>query len=246
MPRSAIRLIESTVNSRKKKQEFLEFLLNKREGSFAQLLQDLFVVYFSGGKKSGYFVEFGATDGVALSNTNLLETSFGWQGILAEPLSSWHERLRKNRHCHIDTRCVYSRSDEIVQFRNTYAYPEFAGIEKSLQSGQYKEERRNFSFDEVSTVSLMDLLATYDAPKLIDYLSVDTEGSELEILEAFDFSAYQIALLTVEHNYIDDQRTKLKTLLGKNGFVRVFESISRWDDWYLNSSIFKDAYFYSG
>ncbi len=233
------------MNSKKKKQDVLEFLLNNREKSFAQLLQDLFVVYFSAAKKSGYFVEFGATDGISLSNTNLLETSYGWQGILAEPLSSWHEQLKKNRKCHIDTRCVYSRSGETVQFRNTYETPELAGIEKSLQADNNKELRQTFSTGEVSTVSLMDLLATYNAPKSIDYLSVDTEGSELEILEAFDFSAYRVSLVTVEHNFINDQRNKLKTLLGKNGFVRVFENISRWDDWYMNAKDFGDAYFYS-
>jgi FkbM family methyltransferase len=232
------------VSSHKRKLEALQFLLNNRERSSAQLLQDLFAIYFSNAKKSGYFVEFGATDGVLLSNTLLLEKSLEWRGIVAEPLSTWHERLRKNRSCHIDTRCVYSTSNETVQFRNTYEYPELAGIEKSLQSDGNKESRQKFSTDEVPTVSLMDLLATYDAPNSIDYLSVDTEGSELEILGAFDFSAYKISLITVEHNFIDDQRNKLKNLLEKSGFIRVFENISRWDDWYLNTNTVRDADLY--
>lgn len=232
------------MGSRERKLDVLQFLLNERERSSAQLLQDLFVIYFSKAKKSGYFVEFGATDGVLLSNTRLLEKSLDWRGIVAEPLSSWHERLRKNRNCHIDTRCVYSTSNQIVRFRNTYEYPELAGIEKNLQSDNNKELREKFSTDEVPTVSLMDLLATYDAPNSIDYLSVDTEGSELEILSAFDFSAYRISVITVEHNFIDAQRGKLKDLLEKNGFVRVFESVSKWDDWYLNANIVRDADLY--
>jgi len=232
------------VSSHKRKLDALQFLLNNREKSSAQLLQDLFVIYFSNAKKAGYFVEFGATDGALLSNTCLLEKSFDWRGIVAEPLSSWHERLRKNRNCHIDTRCVYSTSNEIVQFRNTYEYPELAGIEKNLQSDHNKELRQKFSTDEVPTVSLMDLLATYDAPNAIDYLSVDTEGSELEILGAFDFSSYKISVITVEHNFIDAERGKLKNLLEKNGFIRVFENISRWDDWYLNANIVRDADLY--
>jgi len=76
------------VNSKKRKQDVLEFLLINREKSSAQLLQDLFVIYFSKGKKSGYFVEFGATDGISNSNTHLLEKALEWQGILAEPLSA--------------------------------------------------------------------------------------------------------------------------------------------------------------
>ena len=232
------------MNSKKKKQDVLEFLLNNREKSSAQLLQDLFVIYFSKGKKAGYFVEFGATDGVSLSNTYRLEKDLDWQGILAEPSAVWHERLRGNRSCHIDTRCVYSTSNERVHFRNTSESPELSGIEKSLQPDHNMELRKKFSTTEVSTVSLTDLLGTYNAPNLIDYLSVDTEGSELEILSAFDFSAYRIALLTVEHNFQNDQRDKLKALLEKNGFIRVFESISRWDDWYLSATAIGDAYFY--
>ena len=232
------------MNSKKRKQDVLEFLLINREKSSAQLLQDLFVIYFSKGKKSGYFVEFGATDGISNSNTHLLEKALDWQGILAEPLSAWHERLRRNRNCHIDTRCVYSKSNEMVRFRNTYEYPDLSGIEKNLQLDHNKELRQKFSTGEVSTVSLMDLLETYNAPNSIDYLSVDTEGSELEILGAFDFSAYKISLLTVEHNFVNDERNKLKTLLEKNGFIRVFENISKWDDWYLNTNIVGDASFY--
>jgi len=234
------------VSSHKRKQDVLQFLLNNKEDSSAQLLQDLLVVYFSRAKKTGYFVEFGATDGVLLSNSYLLEKKLGWQGVVAEPLPNWHERLRKNRSCHIDTRCVYSKSNETVLFRNTYEHPELAGVEKNLQQDNNSGFRRTFSTIEVPTVSLMDLLATYKAPNSIDYLSVDTEGSELEILSAFDFSAYKIALVTVEHNFIDDQRNALKNLLQRNGFVRVLESISRWDDWYLNASVVKDADLYRG
>jgi FkbM family methyltransferase len=232
------------MSSYKKKQEVLEFLLNNREKSSAQLLQDLFALYFSKAKRFGYFVEFGATDGILHSNTYLLEKSFDWRGIVAEPLSAWHERLKKNRSCHVDTRCVYSRSNEMVRFRNTHEAPELAGIEGNLQADHNDALRQKFSTDEVRTVSLMDLLETYNAPSSIDYLSVDTEGSELEILNAFDFSAYQISLITVEHNFIDGERGKLKALLERNGFVRVFEKISKWDDWYLNAKVIGGADLY--
>jgi len=225
------------------KQRLMAFLLNNRERASAQLLQDLFAAFFFHEKGPGYFVEFGATDGISLSNTCMLE-ALGWRGILAEPLASWHEKLRRNRNCHIDTRCVYSKSNEIVRFRDTYENPELAGIEKELKPDISREKRGTYSTGEVLTVSLMDLLATYDAPRSIEYLSVDTEGSELEILGAFDFSAYRIAVLTVEHNFVDDQREGLKSLLERNGFVRVCESISRWDDWYLNANVIEDASVY--
>jgi hypothetical protein len=79
-------------------------------------------------------------------------------------------------------------------------------------------------------------LRHHGAPKTIDYLSIDTEGSALEILSAFDFSAYHVWIITVEHNY-SPMRGKLHDLLTWNGFTRAFERISDWDDWYLRQDL---------
>ena len=87
---------------------------------------------------------------------------------------------------------------------------------------------------EVETVSLNDLLAFWNAPRRIDYLSIDTEGSELDILQHFDFAAYDVRLITVEHNHTA-QRPLIHDLLTAKGFRRKFESLSNVDDWYVRS-----------
>ena len=84
----------------------------------------------------------------------------------------------------------------------------------------------------VETVSLGDLLAQNGAPSRIDYLSLDTEGSELRILKAFDFDAIDVGLITVEHNFTA-QRAEIHSLLTSKGFVRKFEALSVVDDWYF-------------
>lgn len=214
--------------------KLLEVLIINQDNSRAQLLQDVFALHFSGFKQKGFFVEFGATNGLSRSNTYTLEKDFDWDGILAEPLPSWHADLKKNRECAIDTRCVYSQSNLIMKFVDAIEAPELSGLQNSLQDDDNKAARANRRTFEVKTVSLMDLLDQYAAPASIDYLSVDTEGSELEILGAFDFAKYQVSVLTVEHNFVEPQRGSIKTLLEKAGFVRVCETISRWDDWYVN------------
>jgi len=79
-------------------------------------------------------------------------------------------------------------------------------------------------------------LKKYNAPKEIDYLSVDTEGSELDILSAFDFNEYRFNCITIEHNFTEN-REKLKLLLEQNGYKRIFEHLSKWDDWYIAESL---------
>jgi FkbM family methyltransferase len=209
------------------------FHLNRVEAK-AQLYQDLWVLWETRSKVDGYFVEFGATNGVTLSNTYLLEEKYGWKGILAEPMPLWHPQL-KNRKAIIDTRCVWTTSKEKLSFLCT-DIPELSGLVQTADKDSHTPSRKNAKQIEVETVSLNDLLKEHHAPKLIDYLSVDTEGSEYDILRQFDFSSYQISLITVEHNN-SDTREKIHDLLRRNGFARVFEKFSDWDDWYVHQSI---------
>ena len=217
--------------------EFLEYLAAQKMFSPAQLCQDLFVSYFTELKKDGFFVEFGATDGITLSNTFIFEKYCNWNGILAEPLSTWHDNLFKNRKCIIDKRCVFSKSNLKKNFVNTYEMPELSGLENELHIADFNAEaRKKKEIVTVDTVTLEDLLKEHKAPEKIDYLSIDTEGSEYLILENFNFKLYEISIITIEHNFIDDLRNKIKSLLEKNNFVRVFEKISRMDDWYVNKN----------
>ena len=78
------------------------------------------------------------------------------------------------------------------------------------------------------------MLKKHNAPKKIDYLSIDTEGSEYEILNSFNLSEYDIKIITCEHNYSSD-REKIYKLLIKNGFERKFSDFSEFDDWYIKT-----------
>lgn len=210
--------------------EYFENLPNSK----SQLGQDLFALSRLGFKRNGFFVEFGATNGINLSNSYLLETKFNRNGILAEPAKLWHSSLKKNRSASIEIDCVWKSTGETLLFNeiNNGQDGELSTID-CFSGNDYHQKVRKASGNkyEVKTISLSDMLKKYNAPKNIDYLSIDTEGSEFEILKAFNFDEYKIKVITCEHNFTSN-RDKIHNLLSSNGYKRIFTELSLWDDWY--------------
>lgn len=207
--------------------EALEIVSNSQ----SQLGQDVLALSLVHKGKIGFFVEFGATDGKSLSNTYLLEKYFGWSGVLCEPGKNWHSALQENRSAPIDTRCVFSSTGELIDFTET-SVGELSTISSFMQSDANIFLRKKSGTYQVETVSLQDLLLTHNAPKYIELLSVDTEGSEFEILKDFPFDEYKFGLICVEHNYTSN-REKLHDLLTGKGYERIHTEYSAFDDWYL-------------
>jgi FkbM family methyltransferase len=199
--------------------------------SKSQLRQDLFVLSQLNFKRNGFFVEFGAGNGISDSNTLLLEKEFNWNGILAEPSTFWQEALKKNRNSQIETLCIFSESGNLLAF-NECTIPELSTLAHFKKHDGHAKNRSKSKEYFVETISLLDLLKKYEAPKNIDYLSIDTEGSEYEILKQFKFHEYKIRVITCEHNY-SENREKIYDLLIHNGYKRVYEELSFFDDWYI-------------
>ena len=180
-------------------------------------------------KRGGFFVDIGASDDVLLSNNWLLENEFGWQGICAEPNPKFFDQLSKNRRCIVSSRYIGRKTGEQTEFILAGAFSsstEFAEIDF------HKEKRRAYKnagrFITLTAISLDDFLEQHHAPHDIDYMSIDTEGSEYSILSTFPFEKWNIRLLTVENNYTR-QRDLIYELLSRHGYVRIERE---WDDWY--------------
>lgn len=199
--------------------------------SRSQIRQDLFVLSETRFRRGGFFVEFGATNGITLSNTYLLEKEFGWTGIVAEPAKCWHEQLTQNRSCHVETRCVWRRSGEMLTF-NEVANADMSTIDQFSAHDGHRQARQRGKVYDVETISLTDLLDKYNAPAEIDYLSIDTEGSEYEILSRLNFDRYRFAIITCEHNFTP-MRDAIYQLLSSKGYARKYEEASQFDDWYV-------------
>jgi FkbM family methyltransferase len=223
--------------------DLLNYFSLGKEKNFSQNNQDLFVLYFTQyfGKK-GFYVEIGAGDGIKLSNTNLLEKA-GWQGIIVDPVnySSGNIKLRK---CIKDTRAVYSKSGLKLPFlamepnhKDTLQAENFSGISEHIDD---RSKKLPYKIIDVETVSLNDLLEQYNAPNKIDYISIDTEGSEFEIINNFDFNKYDVEIFTIEHNGANFRKDVTKLLKNKQYFRLPDKAqggfVPDYEDWFIKNN----------
>lgn len=197
--------------------------------SMSQLGQDLWVLEQTNYKRGGYFVEFGATDGVMLSNTWLLEEEFGWTGLLAEPNPKFFAKLKKNRSCIVSNQLIGRETGREVEFILADA---FGSIKEFASSDMHKEKRDAYEASAhvitCTSISLHDFLLQHQAPRDIDYVSIDTEGNEFDLLSSFPFEKWNIKLLSIEHNFTP-QRELIRNLMTHHGY-RCTEC--KFDDWY--------------
>jgi FkbM family methyltransferase len=167
----------------------------KQSYSAPDILQDLWVMSQLEGKRNGYFVEVGASDGVGASNTLLMEKHYGWAGICIEPNTDFYEKLVKNRKCICDSSCIAGERKR-VNFRVAGYY---SGIEEELKEWHRSEWDGGKTISRVCKL-LSDVLDQYGAPSTIDYISIDIEGGEEKVIETFPFDRYQVLTMTIERS----------------------------------------------
>lgn len=172
---------------------------------------------------SGYFVDVGAHDGVTHSNTYALE-QLGWTGVCVEPNDDVFLELVNRR----SAACLcYPISDEFKR-------RPFDGI--AIGQGNNR-----------ICYPLKNALAVVQAPPIIDYLSIDVEGHELEVLAGMDFDRWHVRLITIEHNlYLrgPEHKEQIRAVLEPLGFKIDRENViapsyGEYEDWYVNRSLTK-------
>jgi|SRR5579863_543136 len=195
--------------------------------SYSQHGQDIFVHewYFKDRTTPGVFVDVGAYDGVKFSNTLLFE-QLGWHGICIEPLPSAYEKLKTVRKA-ISLNCAVSDLAGTATF-----------LEIDMPSGfekMYSGLKDNFDARHLETIAqwsktskevtvpvrrLDDVLAENNI-RHVDYMSVDTEGSEWKILQSLDLRAYDVKVLSIENNY---QNKTIRRHMADHGYglIHVF------------------------
>jgi FkbM family methyltransferase len=204
--------------------------------------EDLFVLNELNYKKNGFFIDIGAHNGISNSNTYLLEKEYAWNGICVEanPLERSFQALKKNRTCICENLAIFDY-DGIIQFQARGRHPELSGVIFNESSEEIKIKNNNgHPITNIRCVTLLNLLNKNKCPKIIDFMSLDTEGSEFIILKNFDFNLYCFKVIIVEHNVgsprenytiCKNKKDNIYNLLIRNGYI--LKHTNMYDDYYV-------------
>ena len=223
---------------------FINSIRNK-EDIKSQLYQDMFASFIIGDKFEKTFFEFGATNGIDLSNSYTLERYLNWRGVLSEPSPQWHDELKKNRpYTNIISECIWSESNKELNFFVSdvgvlSSLENFKESDKISMPGNTQARVKNGKNIIVKTISLNDVIEKQFNSKSPSYISIDTEGSEYEILKNFNFKKYKPLVFTIEHNFTELQ-LKIDKLMYSNDYIRVFKSLTTFDAWYVEKNVFEE------
>lgn len=197
---------------------------------------DKWIVDLFKGKKKGFFIEAGAFNGITNSCSYTLEKYFGWKGILIEP-SIVFSKLVKNRP---KNKCVKAllgnnKSKELFMFlpyapMSSCTEPNFKLHKNRVVESHKGKHKFEVVKKEIETKTLFNVLNETNAPKIIDYLALDIEGSEYEVLKLFPFDKYKFRAISIEGNSCNE-------LLISKGYKKVrnkFNKKANWENYFVS------------
>lgn len=196
-------------------------MLPSRDGGNAACGQDVYIAELLSNRRDGIFVDIGANDGVTISNTLYFEKNLGWKGLAIEPMPAMFQKLKNNRTCQMLNACITKEKGR-AKFIELTGGPNMLSTLESNATGLTKRRiRKNLQRHKTtSSIIEVDCLPFEEAMNIagitqIDFLSVDTEGGELDILKSVDFRKHPTKVISVENNYYTDD---IREYLESQGF----------------------------
>ena len=171
---------------------------------FSQAGQDRYVhSRFFASTRNGVFVEIGGYNGFEGSNCLFFEKFMGWTGIIVEAARGLADMIPTTRSQPVVHAAIMDRDGTAEFIEVTRGYTQMGGLAESYDPGMIDTVRRSPQHEE-RTVQVpamrLDTLLRAHRPGKIDYMSIDAEGAERLILEPFDFSEFDISVITTENN----------------------------------------------
>jgi len=186
--------------------------------------QDVLIAELLNNKKEGTFLDIGANDGITISNTYYLEKELNWNGVAVEPIPSIFAKLQSTRKCGLVNGCI-APSAGVARFIELSGQTNMLSTLANNNSGLTARRIRNnlsrhgsnLKEIEVKCYTFAGIVQEHKL-RNIDFLSIDTEGGELEIIKEIDFDRVNVKIISVENNYFDRE---IRAYLENNGFIYI-------------------------
>ena len=198
------------------------------KGSYSQTGEDLVIDDLLGGKENGFYVDVGAGDPVRFNNTQRFYRR-GWNGINIEPNIERFRRFRADRARDINLNIGIGREASRKTFFRFI--PDTLSTFSTEEMERYREQGyRLVDSVEMELRCLDSVLSEYCGDTDIDFLSVDTEGLDLDVLESNDWERFRPAVVCVESvKHCDggagnEQHADCELLLVKTGYRKVHDN----------------------
>jgi FkbM family methyltransferase len=208
-----------------------------------QSLQDVFACYtlkiplkdfFLKRNYDFFYIEIGGSEPIVGSNSYLFE-KLKCDGIIIEASTESCNEIKKIRNCKVINHLLSNgvKSYDFVEF--TGNSKGLSGIRTKLDVSPSQSSNQYFIKNRLST-KLQTILNTENISH-INFLSVDVEGHEKQVLEGIDFSKTQVDVITVEYNYDSIKKNELAEYLSQYGFILFDTRLSRQDLWFTSENI---------
>ena len=205
----------------------------------SQLGQDILILGLLG--SDGFFLDIGAASPTYLSNTFALERSYGWAGVVVEPDPSFAAMQRGARMSDSRTVVVECALGDIDGEATLVRATELSTLTTQLDKLDGYSAARVEAAEKGDTVTVQlkrptTVLTEASAPAVIDFMSLDVEGSELTVLRNFPLDSYRIRSACIEHNGRSDL-PEMEGIMREHGLVRVLKGFSGVDAWFIDPAL---------
>lgn len=172
--------------------------------------------------RGGLFVEFGALDGLLDSNTLFFERELNWTGILIEPNPTAFALLQANRsQCRLENLAISNENGMLPFTRIDGGFYGWSGLRDDIEPQHQERIDRYIKGEEIHTieVEVRDLAWLADKYRLeqVDFMSIDTEGTEEKIMRSFPWERMRVSAFCIENNF---QNYDLDALMAAHGYEK--------------------------
>ena len=189
---------------------------------YGQFGTDQIISEYFPNKKNGTCIEIGAVDGHYISNTLHFEQN-GWDVLCIEPIPDYFTKLNLNRKNCLNYAITDKNVDNIPFTVVTMNNNNQSSISGLKIDGRLIESHINYGLNPKTETILVNgrrldwCIENYFNHETIDFISIDTEGNELDVLKSFDVNGYNTKLLVIENNFNEPE---IEQYLNEKGWVK--------------------------